>query len=309
MNKTVMTTLMAVCLWASCDRQQQVKANGNDHNDNTLTVVEKPKGGYAITMANAGDSAYIVGLLKEGSHLDGKTNVTIFYARKFLGRPYVAYTLDQDKEEKLVINTKGVDCTTFLENVVALTICTKRKISSFHGFCEVLRQVRYIGGKVGYTTRQHYFTTWLTDNIRERLVTNVELPGKPLSEKRKAHVNYMTTHVESYKMLNAHRQWLPAIREMEKQVNATEFTFIPKQQLSNSNRYRDYIKDGDIIGIVTNKNGLDISHVGFAVWHKDGLHLLNASSIHKKVVDEPMTLYQYLQKQTSSAGIRVARIL
>ena len=59
----------------------------------------------------------------------------------------------------------------------------------------------------------------------------------------------------------------------------------------------------------TSKAGLDVSHVGFAVWGKDGrLHLLNASSIHKKVILEPMTLYQYMQKHPSQTGIRVIRL-
>ncbi|MBQ2498070.1 MAG: DUF1460 domain-containing protein, partial [Prevotella sp.] len=59
----------------------------------------------------------------------------------------------------------------------------------------------------------------------------------------------------------------------------------------------------------TSKKGLDTSHVGIAVWHKDGLHLLNASMIHKKVVEEPMTLKQYMQKHLSQTGIRVVRVL
>ena len=65
--------------------------------------------------------------------------------------------------------------------------------------------------------------------------------------------------------------------------------------------------DGDIISILTNIKGLDTQHIGFAVWHKDGLHLLNASSIHKKVVEEPMTLRQYLGKHKTMTGIRVCR--
>ena len=69
-----------------------------------------------------------------------------------------------------------------------------------------------------------------------------------------------------------------------------------------------FIKDGDIIAIVTKKKGLDYSHLGFAVWGEDGkLRLLNASSVHKKVVEEPMTLYQYLKRNPTSVGIRVFR--
>ena len=44
-------------------------------------------------------------------------------------------------------------------------------------------------------------------------------------------------------------------------------------------------------------------------WGKDGkLHLFNASSIHKKVVYEPMTLQQYMSQHPTQLGIRVIRI-
>ena len=53
----------------------------------------------------------------------------------------------------------------------------------------------------------------------------------------------------------------------------------------------------------------DIAHLGFAVWKDGKLHLLNASMLHKKVVEEPMTLYQYLQQHSTHTGIRIIRIL
>ena len=67
--------------------------------------------------------------------------------------------------------------------------------------------------------------------------------------------------------------------------------------------------DGDIIAITCKKAGLDIAHLGFAVWKDGNLHLLNASMLHKKVVEEPMTLYQYLQQHSTHTGIRIIRIL
>ena len=302
-NKMILAVLVALIL-VSCGNQT-AQASGHEVDRVEQNTHQQS---FEVRKANKADSIRIVGLLKEGNALEKDVNIVMFYARKFLGKPYVAYTLDQELEERLVVNTEGLDCTTYVENVMALTICTKRKLTSFKDFCNVLAQVRYVGGKVAYTTRQHYFTYWISDNIKEALIADVDLPAAPLSQKRKPKVDYMTTHVSSYKMLNAHREWLPDIKKMEQVVNATSFSYIPKEQLKDSGKYSKYIKDGDIIGIVTNKAGLDISHVGFAVWHKGQLHLMNASSLHKKVVDEPMTLYQYLQKQTSSVGIRVVRI-
>ena len=304
----------AAIVSAAC-RNQPMKASEHEtekmlseaaKDDNTQE--EAVKSNLDVRITNKGDSVRIVSLLKEGRTLGKEVNDVLFFARKFMGKPYVAYTLDQELNERLVINTEGLDCTTYVENVMALAISARRHLTTFEDFCQVLSHVRYVDGKVAYTKRQHYFTYWISDNINESLISEIELPPAPLSQQRKPKVDYMTTHVASYKMLNAHQEWLPEIKKMEEKVNATTFTFIPKAQLKDSGKYRKYIKDGDIIGIVTNKAGLDISHVGFAVWHNGQLHLMNASSLHKKVVDETMTLYQYLQKQTSSAGIRVVRI-
>lgn len=303
MKHTAITILLAAALMASCDTTPKT-ANAQTANQETEKALP-----YQVRQTHRGDSARITAWLKEGSALKSSENLVMFYARKFIGYPYVAYTLDQDLEEGLVINTQGVDCTTYVENVLALTACAKKHQTTFADFCRMLATVRYVKNDVAYISRQHYFTLWLTDNIRDGLVADIQLPPAPLSATRTAHVDYMSTHVSSYKMLNAHPKWLPAIKELEQQVNRTKFTYIPKAQLKDSDKYRKYVRDGDIIAIVTDKAGLDISHVGFASWHKDGLHLLNASSLRKKVVDEPMTLYQYLQKQTKSVGIRVARIL
>lgn len=300
MKKIVLFILLAGVSLASCSQNtKENKSQTNAKND-----VKIPE----ISITHNTDSATITDMLRQANELQGDTNLMMFFAKKFINRPYVGFTLDQNKEESLVINTKGVDCTTYVENVLALTICAKRKITDFEGFCNVLKDVRYIGGKVGYTTRQHYFTIWMEDNIKDGLVERVVLPDPPLSANRTPFVNYMTTHVASYRMLNAHKEWLPEIKAMEDRVSHTTFSYIPKQQLKDSNKYRDYINDGDIIAIVTDKAGLDVSHVGLASWHKDGLHLLNASLLHKKVIDEPMTLYQYLQRQKTSVGITLVRV-
>lgn len=290
----------------SCSQHAVQKDSVVSHDEEQIDV--KPVAQYQISVTHQNDSDRVMSLLKEAQTMADSENTVIYYAKKFLGLPYVAFTLDQNNDECLVINTKGLDCTTYVENVTALAICANRKITDFKDFCEVLRQVRYIHGEVAYTSRQHYFTMWMKANVDDQLVSWVSLPKSPMSEKRQPHVNYMTTHVSAYRMLDAHHEWLPAITEMENEVNKTEFAYIPKAQLSNSSQYRDVINDGDIIGIVTDKAGLDISHVGFAKWHKDGLHMMHASSLQKKVIDDPISLYGYLQKQKSAVGIVLTRI-
>lgn len=109
-------------------------------------------------------------------------------------------------------------------------------------------------------------------------------------------------------MLKENPKYIPTIRKTEQNINQKTYKYIPKTEVKNTNTIRRTIQDGDIIATTTSLKGLDIQHIGFAIWHKDGLHMLNASSLHHKVVEEPMTLYNYLQKQNTMTGIRIIRL-
>ena len=254
------------------------------------------------------DSIKIVTLLREASLLKKKpTSWMLWFGKKFCGVPYVGGTLDKMTEEKLVVNTHQLDCTTYVEMVTALTMCAQNKETSFLAYCNHLKHVRYVGGEVSYVKRQHYFTVWMDDNQQEGIVQNIA-PNPPFTAVQTVNVNWMTTHTSSYKMLTAHPQWRAGIKTLELSVSGKRYRYIPKGKIANTSLFRQTIKDGDIIAIITNKKGLDTTHIGLASWHKDGLHLLNASSIHKSVIDEPMTLYTYMQKHPVQIGIRVCRV-
>ena len=254
------------------------------------------------------DSVKIVTLLKEASRLKTKPKIwMLYFGKKFLGVPYVAGTLDAAKDERLVINTTQLDCTTYVEMVVALTRCAESKKYTFADYCEQLKHVRYIGGDVAYEKRQHYFTAWINDNVEEGIVTDIQV-NPPFTSVQHINVNWMTTHQSSYKMLNGNAVRLKGIKALENSINGKSYRYIPKTKIANNSLFRNTILDGDIIVIITNKKGLDTTHIGIASWHSDGLHLLNASSIHKKVIDEPMTLRTYMSKHPSQIGIRVCRV-
>ena len=255
------------------------------------------------------DSLKITSLLKEAKAMKQKpANWMMWFGRKFAGVPYVGGTLDKTREEVLVVNTRQLDCTTYVELVTALTMCAKNQETSFASFCNHLKHVRYIGGNVEYVKRQHYFTVWLNDNVKEGIVRDIQA-NPPFSAIQTIQVNWMSTHPASYKMLAAHPQWLSGIKALENSINGKKYRYIPKGEIKNNALFRKTIHDGDILLIITKKKGLDTTHIGIASWHQDGLHLLNASSIHKKVIDEPMTLYTYMQKHPSQIGIRACRVL
>ncbi len=255
------------------------------------------------------DSLKVVGLLEFASELSGRANVTVFFARKLLGLPYVAHTLEVNRRERLVVNLRQLDCTTYVENVVALTMCARQKAYTFNAFCDNLRTIRYRGGSVPhYVKRLHYFTDWIEDNTAKGLCREVQAPVPPFTAVQDVNVYYMSTYPEKYKMLKDNPEYVPQIAETEKALNKKSFRYVPKSAVKNTALLRSTIKDGDILALTTTLKGLDIQHVGFAVWHDDGLHLLNASSLRRKVVEEPLTLYSYLQRQRTMTGVRVVRL-
>ena len=255
------------------------------------------------------DSLTVSRLLDGVRRMPATTNLPLHFARQFLGVPYVAHTLEGNQREQLVVNTRQMDCTTLVENVVALTLAARRHRYSFRAFVDALQALRYRNGRIeGYASRLHYFTDWIADNQRRGLVTERQSEQPPFTAVQTIDVCYMSQHPKAYKALRENPSLVPVIRRQEQRLTGRKYRYIPKDAVRNTEALRQAVHDGDIIAITCKKAGLDIAHLGFAVWHKDGLHLLNASQLHKKVVEEPMTLGEYLSKHPSHTGIRVISI-
>ena len=252
----------------------------------------------------------IESMLRVAAKQDPNTNFPLFFARKFTNVPYVAHTLEVNDDERLVINTRELDCTTLVETVTALTLCAYRKTLTFQDYRKALQAMRYRNGVIDrYPSRIHYFTEWIMENSKAGIVTEIQQPNPPFTQIQTVKVSYMSQHPESYKALKAHPEYVAEIAQMEQRISGGQFRFIPKSEVKDTPAMREAVHDGDIIAITCNKPGLDVAHLGFAVWREDGLHLLNASQLHKKVVEEPMTLYQYLQQHPTHTGIRIIRII
>lgn len=260
------------------------------------------------------DSLKVVRLLDKAARLPADADRTLFFAGEFVGTPYVASTLEVNPEEELVVNLRQLDCTTLVENVVALVLTARESRPSFAAFCRHLERIRYGGGVLdGYASRNHYFSEWIESNERLGLVREVRgepADGyRPFTAVQRLELNYMSTHPDAYPMLKGRPEEISRIRSKEKLLQGVEVRYVPLSALDQGKATLGAIHDGDILAIVTRKKGLDTSHLGFAVWQGGRLHLLNASSIHKKVVLEPMTLARYMRKHPSQLGVRVVRVI
>lgn len=255
------------------------------------------------------DSILVCQILAEASGSACAFNDVLFVAEKFLGKPYVAHTLEVNDEEKLVINTRELDCTTFIETVTALVICIRYGKCLFSDYTDILRSIRYREGEInGYASRLHYFSDWIVDNHKKGWVYEVNMANLPFTSVQELHVNYMSTHPSAYKALCDNPFLASDIELIEQELSGKSFRFIPEDELLNTRQIRNVINDGDIIAITSAVEGLDIAHVGFAFWKSDGLHLLHASSVHKKVIKDNTLLWDYLRKRKHHTGVRVVRI-
>lgn len=281
-----------------------------------LLLLEAHTTAQAVTYQQT-DSLKVVSLLTKGKQRPAGENLTLFYANQLKGLPYVGKTLEVNPKEELAINLRELDCTTLVENVVALVLTTRQGSTRFSDFCRNLERIRYRDGRLdGYASRNHYFSEWIESNSRQDLVS--EITGKkadsrgyyyPCVDTQVLACNYMSLHPDRYPMLRNDAQALRQIKANEKRINGKTVRYVPRRLLGRSRRELSLIEDGDILAIVTKKAGLDVSHLGFAVWGRDGkLHLLNASQIHKKVVLEPMTLEEYMKKHPTQLGVRVIRV-
>ena len=82
-----------------------------------------------MLQAHEQDRVNIEKWLQEAVSLPKDSCRTLHFAKKMLGVPYVAGTLDGNEEERLVVRTDALDCTTFVETVLAFCIADNGRLS------------------------------------------------------------------------------------------------------------------------------------------------------------------------------------
>lgn len=288
MSKRIYILLSMACMWLSFWGQ---------------SIVD-----YAIE-----DSMAVMRLLQRAHDAGEEGKQPLFFANLLQGTPYVGGTLDKNRDECLVLNMRGMDCTTFVENVTALTRMVREGKTTFQDYCRELQHIRYADGVIrNYADRNHYFSGWIKNNEREGRVE--ELHGDKwkglgsLLKNRTLQLDFMTTHATLYAPLRERPALVDSIRNVEKSLSGMVVQYIPKRCLNKGYNELGVIKDGDILMLVTNKQGLDCTHVGLAAWKSNRLYMWHASSRHKRVLLEPSSLRDYLARQSSMLGVRVIRI-
>jgi hypothetical protein len=230
-------------------------------------------------------------------------------AMELKGTPYVGFTLELSKDtEYCVVNLKGLDCVTFFEDSLCMARMIKRGKSSPEDLISEVQTTRYRGGKMGdFTTRLHYTTDWFVDNQKKGVVKILtpELPGaEPFSQK----VGIMSEHPGHYRQLVAHPEFIPIIRLTEERINARSLKYLPMDKLAAAEHL---LQTGDIVGVTTTEEGIDIAHTGLCIKDEQGVvHFMDASSSRRRmrVTLEP-DISKCLNWSSKLTGVMFARPL
>ncbi len=209
-----------------------------------------------------------------------------FFARKFIGKPYVGGTLDQNpNEEVCFVSLERLDCVTFVESVIGLarTRWNSRALVDENRLIGTIEQTRYRNGVVkGYLSRLHYTSDWIFDNQKRGNVKDIskQFPGAMLIKKT---INFMSVNFDKYPALKANPALLPELKAIEANISARERWIVPKEALLKNAKQ---LKSGTMIAFGDSRYGLDNSHVGLILIVKGVPMVAHASSKAKMVVLE-----------------------
>jgi hypothetical protein len=135
--------------------------------------------------------------------------------------------------------------------------------------------VRYREGEVNFKNRNHFFTDWREFNSHFIDDVTVQIGSKK--------VRSIT------KLLNQKEDgsyYLPGIQLKDRLI-----TYLPVDIIDDS--ILSQLRTGDYIGIYSEKQGLDVSHVGIFINEENKIYLRHTSSLkeYRKVVDQDFNDY------------------
>lgn len=223
-------------------------------------------------------------------------------AEKLVGTPYAPGTIEGTPEQ-LTVDMEEMDCTTFVETVLAMAMTLDERRTSWHDFIYNLERLRYRNGRVdGYGSRLHYVSDWAIDNNHRGILQEVtDRLGSGEAYQVKT-LDFMSSHRDKYPALEDDAEF-EKLKNAEIGYRSHRFPYIKPMGIKGAQ-----LRSGDVVAITTKTPGLDVQHMGIVVM-KDGVaHLVHASSKAGKVVVDELPLTEYVRRNRTATGIRVFRL-
>jgi hypothetical protein len=232
-------------------------------------------------------------------------NIITSIGNKFIGAEYRVGLLDKTPTEQLFISLQKFDCLLFVEIILALAKNISQQDYSYQNFTEMVSQERYRDGTIkNYCSRLHYFSEWIADNQKRGNIINItnSLGGIELPKT----LNYMSRNWHKYPATIRTPENYQCIVKMEANLVGVKLEYIPQKDID---KIYPLLQTGDIIGVATNIEGLDVTHTGFVnIVSQDDrqtIGFLHASPAGKVTIAPD--LKTYVGKVKNAIGIIVVR--
>lgn len=255
------------------------------------------------------DTLRVVNILQDAynQHKENIGQVIKEIGLGFAGTKYVGGTLEGESE-LLRVSLDRLDCTTFVETVIAMSRCVAQNMLSWRDFLDELENIRYRGGiMAGYGSRLHYICDWILDNGHRGNIKDVTTYSPDVSYVTKS-IDFMSRNRKRYNSLSDSDAYQTILR-VEDGFRQFRFPYIKTANVGRKGT-QSMLKEGDILAFTSTINNLDVTHLGIVVLDEDGKwHVLHASSKNGLVEVSSDVLTDFLRKNRYWTGIRVLRVL
>ncbi len=263
-----------------------------------------------VGLRKSNDAAEVERLIASAQQLPVQRRIE-FVSKYLIGRRYHPATKDRIKKQQKKPVTKVeatnpnplpvkilptsmtyLDCMTYVEHVLAMAASTKPAYQD-EFLCRLIDIIYNAGGQPLMNHHRNHFTShWGDVNERKGYLTNVAR-NHPQAVKRELYLNRVgenrTFYVEDRFMIAEKPQlmwYFPRAAVLEKKAP---------------------LLSGDVVALVTDKEGLDVTHMGFFIEKKGKRYLRHASLKLNRIVDQDFE--QYLRDNKHVGSLMVFRPL
>lgn len=230
------------------------------------------------------------------------------------GSPYVAGTIDaylvssarRPTPEPLTLSLTQFDCVTLVEACLAVSrAASQEEPPAWDDFGREVERMRYRDGvRLGYASRLHYFSEWISDGATRGLVRDLGPELGAVNDSRP--LRFMTEHRGSYPALSDDAVYAE-IGVMERGLDGAARRVIPTERIAY---VANGIETGDLLAFATATPGLDVTHAAMAYREGDGtLRVLHAPLSGGVVEVSRLALPEYVAAIRRATGVLVARPL
>lgn len=245
------------------------------------------------------------------TNVDESMPLTEYFFRQLMEGGICSEFTQPMEEEHLVVSLSQVDCTTAIEDVLALALCYRDGRTTLADLKDYYRRMHYRDGVISFATRNHYFTWIMQSAIKEGFVERIspDEPVYPFTGQMDIQPNYMTRnkHLFRPQMEDEKNYQAIALRQQQR----VRFTYIPRELLNMpQDSELGVIRDGDILAVACDQQswarGVEIKHLLIAKWMEGRLHFYHAA--REGLYFESVDAYTYMKDKFTMIGVAVYRL-